>query len=83
MKIEGIRKLPEAEGSLRKRGKWKRMLQECSGNVQDEHRDDPSRIEVGRMPPSFRGREVRGPSCFRVPILISPILVSCITNAPN
>ncbi len=64
MKIKRIRTLPEAEGTLRMRVKGKRMLQECSGIVQDEHRDDPSGIVVGRTPPSFRGREVRGPSCF-------------------
>ena len=58
------RTLPEAEGTLRMRVKGKRILRECSGNVQDEHRDDPSGIVVGRTPPSFRGREVRGPSYF-------------------
>ena len=64
MKVQRIRILPEAEGTLRMRVKGIGMLQECRGNVQDEHRDDPSGIVVGRTPPSFRGREVRGPSCF-------------------
>jgi hypothetical protein len=57
-----IRMLPEAEGALRMRVTGKRMLRGCSWIVQDEHRDDPSGIVVGRTPPSFRGREIRGPS---------------------
>jgi len=64
MKIQGIGILPEADGTLRKRVKWIGTLLDCSWNVQEERREDPSRIVVGRMPPSFRGREVRGPSCF-------------------
>jgi hypothetical protein len=78
-----IRTLPEAEGTLRMRVKGKRILRECSGNVQDEHRDDPSGIVVGRTPPSFRGREVRGPSCFQHTafyLLITSVI--CTTNAP-
>jgi hypothetical protein len=65
------------------RVKWKRMLQECSWNVQDEHRDDPSGIVVGRTPPSFRGREVRGPSYFQHTAFYFPEIGSATSNAPN
>jgi hypothetical protein len=79
-----IRTLPEAEGTLRMRVIWRGMLQECSWNVQDEHRDDPSGIVVGRTPPSFRGREIRGPSYFQhTAFYFLVIPVSSIKNAPN
>jgi hypothetical protein len=84
MKIQGIRILPEAESSLRTRVKWIGILLDCSWNVQEEHRDDPSRIVVGRMPPSFKGREVRGPSCFNSTLFyLLFILSSDIKSAPN
>jgi len=83
MKIQRIRTLPEAEGTLRMRVTWRRMLRGCSWTVQDEHRDDPSGIVVGRTPPSFRGREVRGPSYFQsTAFYFLLMIVSNITNAP-
>jgi hypothetical protein len=58
----------------------------CCGNaagyVQDELRDDPSRIVVVGMPPSFRGREVRGPSCFQTPSFLHSNSLTTSINAP-